>query len=243
MAHETLKALYEMDVEAFGREKAQRLWEYKTKNRETYNICCPDDPPFDGDFDCRRRLGKPWPWEENAKRIARANKDNQDELEARIKELEAQLAGTSEWPADAPEWATHAVMMFSKDPWRGTGHWLPIPGKSLLERPQPPKRKIDWSQLAPWVKQYWEPTFDSAFERGPRCWKLNESKWIPWNVPGCRNGMEGRECPVPDGVVVEVRSTFGETELFIMPSLDWSDFDGRGKITAFRITGIADGWE
>lgn len=53
----------------------------------------------------------------------------------------------------------------------------------------------------------------------------------------------GGECPLPDGVLVEVIFRCGDCEKHPATPLDWSHDKVAGDIIAYRIIGLADGWE
>lgn len=127
----------------------------------------------------------------------------------------------TEWPADAPEWANEFVI--TKE-FRGRYSTKKIVGRETVSRPQPPKRKIDWSKLDEFAERYCEFDEDGDI-RFP-------SLWIPWNI----NSLGG-DCPVPDGVRIAYHCANTGCRFNDASCAPW------GEITAFRITGIADGWE
>lgn len=126
------------------------------------------------------------------------------------------------------------------------------------------KRKIDWSKmpvdtLISFKSDYFryfshvEDGVVYVFGNG-RTSQTGHDETYPVKVHNEISGIEqpfftpwfGGECPVPDGVVVEVKGQHGGayfTARGLGAHMDWSTYSYLGDITAYRITGPAEGWE
>lgn len=94
---------------------------------------------------------------------------------------------------------------------------------TLVSRPKSALKKIDWSKLHIRAAYYW-----STANGIP-------SPWIPWNVD-----EETNVRPVPDGLMIEYFAYSRHS--YVFPSHAISS-DVWMNVNAFRIVGIAEGWE
>jgi hypothetical protein len=220
MNHETLQALYSLDVAEVGEVKAAKRWEYYTGF--VWDCMGIAAPSFSPDIAYRRKPDLPWP------------------------KVMAQNT-TQVWPADAPEWANymvtdadgqHKLYGYKPEPDEESKSWhlkngtrqnynsaCPNWRDSLIERPKPAVKKIDWSKLRQNIRALWR-----WFH--PNCLETTDfpSPWIAWN---CDENTRGN--PLPDGLVVEWYGVSVIAKQICTPV--WN------VVTRFRIVGIQEGWE
>lgn len=217
MAHETLQALYALDVAEAGMAEASKRWEWTYVTANNWVNFHPTTKPSWCNFnEYRRNPGIPWP-----------------------KEMQPQPAAT--WPEDAPKWANWLSInedcsewWYELQPkptytwWGGSGGQaakriksLPNWRDTLIQRPKLKKQKIDWSMVRNAVRDFWWK--DNAFP----------SYWIAWNCD-----EETRGNPLPDGLMFE---------WYEYSNTSFSSCNGYypvwDLVTRFRIIGIQEGWE
>lgn len=56
------------------------------------------------------------------------------------------------------------------------------------------------------------------------------------------HSWQGGDCPLPEGLAVEVMFRLGQTTNHRYMDGRWSHVDSGGDIIAFKVTGLADGW-
>jgi len=245
MSHETLQALYALDVAEVGDEEAAKRWEVLTVNNDEEEEFATVE--YNGypmgwlGKEYRRKPGIPWP--KKIQPDLAAYKTEINRLQARLNQEQPK----QEWPADAPEWANYMAIdgdgqhkIFSNKPlnsernnaWvSGGGEYLaydlacPNWRDSLVERPKPPTvKKIDWSKVPYSITRMLHPEHDT---NNPL------TGWIAWN---CDENTKGS--PLPDGLVVEFydMSVAGLWK-YCSQLVNWNN------VTRFRIVGIQEGWE
>ena len=69
-------------------------------------------------------------------------------------------------------------------------------------------------------------------------YKIIENDWKPWF---------GGECPVPEGLIIEVMFQSLENPVvipftFSSKGINWNVNGGQGRVLAYRILGVAEGW-
>lgn len=166
MNHETLQALFALDVAEVGKEEAAKRWEFFTQSSsKNHWDDCGEEPAWFADYVYRRKPSIPWP------KVIRPNltitKNEAGEIvsvtetdsESRIMWIIAESTPhpKTEWPADAPEWANYmanepngGVWFYENKPYINVDHWSETTGAvddnrnacpnwrdSLIERPKP----------------------------------------------------------------------------------------------------------
>lgn len=249
MNHETLQALYALDVAEVGEKEAAKRWEMHNTTLCTVAQRVWTQPPKSVLSEMnkyphllyRRKPGIPWP--KKIQPDLAAYKAEINRLQARLNQEQPK----QEWPADAPEWANYMatdgngrVVAFENEPsvqpflqyWdvyagrRKVVTNLPYPNwhDSLIERPKPVLKKIDWSKVTYSITRMWHPEHDTD---NPL------TGWIAWN---CDEHTRGN--PLPDGLVVEGYDISSEMPWTNNnPHITWK------VVRCFRIVGIQEGWE
>lgn len=235
MNHETLQALYALDVTEVGEEEAAKRWEYQFSNGW---FTLTGTPIFTKTSTYRRKPDLPWSKvmmqdiDVNPETMFKLIKTvkylvgiaeracgrlikDEETPEKFVLDCVKSLETKQEWPADAPEWANAAIVSYFTDAVGLTKK----ASQSLIERPKPVVKKIDWSKVSNSIKH--------SFSRPDKI----PSPWIAWN---CDEHTKGN--PLPDGLVVEWYHITG----LIMPLESTCYWD---KVRAFRIIGIQEGWE
>lgn len=232
MSHETLQALYALDLAEVGEKEAAKRWEFW---RGDAWVECFQTIKWNSVVLYRRKPGIPWP--KKIQPDLAAYKAEINRLQARLNQEQPK----QEWPADAPEWANYmatdeigCTFFYSDKPSIRETYWYAICSvevrkspnwhDSLIERPKPVLKKIDWSKVTYSITRMWHPEHDTD---NPL------TGWIAWN---CDEHTRGN--PLPDGLVVEGYDISSEMPWTNNnPHITWK------VVRCFRIVGIQEGWE
>lgn len=222
MNHETLQALYQLDVQEVGKEEAAKRWEHWHGygwEAASHPESCHSDEYY------RRKPGIPWP-KVMQQKIGTCTCGYSTVLNTVhrtdgpcFKYTEPQPA--TQWPTNSPGWATGLERRYYCI---RTGQTQTL---DYIERPKPAKQKIDWANLSPVVERFWSPDMADVASG-----KAFPSCWIAWN---CDEHTHGN--PLPDGLVVKWFQGMANEHSGNVNQILWD------RVTRFRIVGIQEGWE
>jgi hypothetical protein len=114
---------------------------------------------------------------------------------------------------------------------------------------KPKKRLIDWSTMPKGtmtnfgeLRRHVKNQILFMTDAPNYCYKYSADGEIRLAEQTKPTYWEGGECPVPEGVVVEVRFRDGDKEQDLPSNFRWDHIKSDGDIIGYRIIGLADGW-